>query len=377
MKKGQTRIDEFSFILLAGIVIIIILTISWSTPTEPAPVITPTTKSLTIGKGMSSSFDINITGYLSNVTLSASGDIKNWVTFSKNHFDIYGQEVVTVKVRVPNSASIGTYNGLVTVQSTGGSTSVHVTVEIPQIVTTEMSSSFQLGDFTVRYASGSKTLDSKEKFDVYTGYFSSYRLNLIGILTDDELAMVKDGYIKLIVEDTNAAGNLVVYFNDGVAYNKVAGLGEIIIPLDKDQIKKSNSAVIGAGTPGWQFWMNTVYRFRYAELVVNYLGSLSKNIPFTLDQDMTSGFQRFILSATTSATSLSQLAIKVNDQTVYYQNPPLAFLNITFDRDTAGNKLNLNAGNNTISFAFQQQASYELRNTVLTVYYLVQNIVST
>jgi len=367
--KGQGKIDEFAFVLLAGLLLIVILMIAWGTPTEGGPLVEPSSISLTIPRNMSSTFDLIINGTLTNVTLSASGEIKNWVSFNKNLFDVFDSTVVTIKFKVPNVTK-KTYTGRIIVKSSGGEKSIPVSISVEELQVKEYSRSIPIGDFSVSFTEATETLDSKEDLEVSAGYFSNYQKNLVGVLTEKKLGIVKDGYIQLVVEETNGAGNLIVLFNDNEVYNKNVGLGEVVIPIDKSQIGKSNSIIIKAGMPGWKFWMNTVYRLKSAKFVVNYEGAFAKDIQFSLIQDEIDNFDRIqlVYRVKDYSTPLPEMIIKINHQMVYSDRPPLAFFDKDFQKDILGNDLFLTS-DNTISFFFEEQASYEIANAVLTVYY--------
>lgn len=372
--KGQTRIDEFAFVLLAGLIFIIILMLAWGTPAETPPFVEPTSISLTIPRNMSSTFDLNITGKLSNVTLSLTGEIKNWISFSKNNFDVLDSTTVRVKVRVPNVPT-GSYNGRIVVNSAGGQQSISVNIQVSERQIEELSRSISLGDFSVSYTAGTETLDSKEDIEVSAGYLSSYSKNLVGVLTEKKLEMVENGHIQLIVDETNNAGNLIVSFNDKEVFNKNVGAGEIIVPIDRSMIKKSNTISISAGLPGWKFWMSTVYRLRSASFVINYKGVFSKDIQFSLDDNEIKNFARFHLFSRVKSppAPLPEMIIKINNQVVFSERPPLTWINETFYRDILGNSLILSP-ENTISFLFESEASYEISGTILNVYYFTTRL---
>jgi len=319
-KKGQAKMDEFAFVLLAGIVLIVILMIAWGTPAETPPTVEPTSKSLTIPKNLSSSFELTIKGTITNVTLSSTGEIRDWITFSKNDFDVSESEIVTVKIKVPN-VLVRIYTGNIIVKSTGGEKRVSVSIEVTELVTKEFFRAIPLGDFKVSYSVGSETLDSKENFEVSAGYLSNYPANLVGVLEQEKLDIVTDAYIQLIVEDTNSAGNLIVLFNDQEVLSRKASPGEVLIPIEKDSIRRSNTVEIKAGMPGWMFWMSTVYKFNSAKLVVNYEGVFSKEITFSLGQEEAENFDRFhlVYGVKTYSTPLPELKIKLNHQLVFSQ----------------------------------------------------------
>jgi len=372
VSKAQARIDEFAFVLLAGIALIILLMVAW-TPREGVPIVEPTSKSLTILNGTSTTFTLNITGpSITNVTLSAIGEISNWISFSKNNFDVPQSELVTVYVDVPAYVIPKTYTGKIIVKSTGGSKEIPVTINVVTALAEVLSMrQIPLGDFSVSYAVGSRVLDSQNNVRVVRSYFSSSDVNLVGILTDEEFSIIKDGYIRIIIADTNKLGNLIVELNGAKVYNQIGNLGEILIPLNSSIIHKSNVIKIKAAPPSWMFWRRTIYEIRSVEFVVNFEGISSKQIEFSLNPNEVDGFDHFTLNALLSYTSpLPELQIRLNDQIVYFQRPPLVVFDAEFKKDILGNPLILYPGNNTISFSLLSAGSLNFTNTILTVYFL-------
>ncbi len=372
MGKGQLpKVDEFAFVLLAGIILILILTVTWSTPTENPPIVEPTSFSRQVSVGKSIAFDMNITGKLTNVTLSSTGQIKNWIRFSKNNFDVADNTEVAVTISVPSTAITGiTYSGNVIVQSTGGQKSIPINLDVVTISTKLLTRTITLGDFTVRYTTGSDILDSKDDVEVYKGYWSGNSVNLIGTLTDDQLSILKDGAIDLVIDETNSYGNLIVTFNNEQVYNQKVGAGELIIPVDKSLFRSSNTVTIQADGPGWMFWANTVYKFRAIELVANLQGIISQQIPFDLKQVEVDNFDRFRLSFIgTYTTPIPELKVRINNQIVYLKQPPTTLFNQTFGSDILGNNLDINSGENILNLEFEKQETAQMQGTVLTVYY--------
>jgi len=375
LKKGQVmpRVDEFAFVLLAGLVLMLILTIVWSTPTESAPAVNPTSVSISVQKGASSTFKLNISGtVLTNVTLAASEDIKDWITFDKNNFNVGGYTMVTVTVKAPKIVTEGTKIGQITVSSSSGSKTVSVTVEVTKASTELSTKPIVLGDFSVSYNTGSDVLDSEKNVEVTRGVISGNEIDLFGQLSESKLETVTGGHIKLKVEDTNSAGNLIVLFNNEEVFNSKASAGDIDIEIDASKIKATNTVAISAGSPGLMFWTTTTYKLTSAEFSVDYKGVYSKSMTFSLDQKQIDNFDHFQLNYRVSdySTPLPEMLINVNGQLVYWKRPPLTFFNDTFEKDVLGNKLVLNEGENTISFSFEENAFYDVSNAVLTVFYL-------
>lgn len=371
MDKGA--MDEFAFVLLAGVVLIGILMIAWTTPTELAAKVFPSSVNLQTTPGNVESVTLNISGKkLTNVQLSASGDIANWVKFSSNNFDVSKFTLIDVKFTIPKNAGTKTYKGSIKVTSGGGTTTIPVTAVVePEGSRALASRNIQLSDFFVGFTSGSKTLDSRQNVQVERGYFSEHSISLVGSITDRELSILKGASIRLVVEDSNKLGNLMVNFNDGEVYNKKVGAGEMIIPIDKKMLNKTNVVNIKADTPGFTFWANTLYQLRNVELNVDLEGSFAKDITFKLKPTEASTFNSLILAFKVEdfSTSLPELTIKSNGQILYKSRPPTTTFDEKFDRDILGDPIVLNGGDNKLSFSFDREASYSVSNAVLTVFY--------
>lgn len=373
MNKGQAKMDEFAFVLLAGIILISILMFAWTTPSELPPKVAPSSIDIETTPGSVEKFPLNISGKkLTDVQLSASGDMATWVRFSKNNFDVSKFEIVEIKVSVPKTAGIKTYKGTIKILSKDGSETIPVTVIVQKEVVKALESrNVQLGDFFVGFTSGSKDLDSRQNVQVHKGYFSERSVNLVGSLTDKELSILKGASIVIVVEDTNKLGNLMVSLNDNEVFNKNIGTGEIVIPLDKSLISKTNVVNIKADAPGFVFWTNTLYQLRSAKLVVDLEGSFSKELAFQLRPNEVSNFDNLRLAFRVQdfTPPLPELTIQLNGQTMYQAEPTSTLFDEKFDNDINDNPLILNEGDSTILFSFDKEASYSVSNAVLTVFY--------
>jgi len=364
------KIDEFIFVLLAGVILIFILMIVWTTPTELIPIVEPKSVSLNVLEGRTTTFDLLFNGTSTSINLTASGEIKNWLTFSKSTFDLKGVTTVKVTVEVPEGKAPGAYKGSINIETSGGGKGVAVTVNVLEMTEEVLKRQIPLGDFTVKYTSGMDELDKKSSVTVTNGYFGQQEVTLIGILPEDKLSIVTDGYVQLIVEETNSVGNLIVVFNGEEIYNQPADLGEVLVPIDKELFKRSNSVVIKGGSPGWQFWASTTYKFRTARLVVNYKGVFSKEATFELTKNEVDNFKDFHLFYTVyppPSPILPSLMIKINSQIVFWEVPEILYFDHRFEKDMFGNDIFLAEGNNTISLSFDSEATYSVTGAVLEV----------
>jgi len=322
--------------------------------------------------GGSTSFPITVSGPITNVSISVSGAVAKWISFSSEYFDYINEsQIVVVYVKVPSNVALGSYKGVIKVSSTGGSKEVSLTVNVQNITTVEfLKKQIPLGDFSISFVSGSKLLDSAINAEVVKGYFAETTLNLIGIIDEPELKNVVSANIRLVISDTNKLGNLIVELNGREIYNKLTDLGELIIPVNVSQLARSNAVRIRAGNPGWMFWANTVYRIREASFSIDFKGINRKEVIFNLTQQEVTNFNHIKISALISSEQSPILRIKVNEQTVYIGKPPVFVLDLWVDRDILGNRLILNVGTNKMEFMLESPGTINFKNCMVTFSYL-------
>jgi len=357
--------DEFIFVLFAGLVLIGILVIAWTSEAVSQLTVLPEVKHLTIARGSTLSFPLSLNGTAKNVTLRSSGEIKSWISFDRSSLDVEKQEYVTVFVDVPSTASYGLHNGDIYVEALGFEKRISVVVNVSTRTVSGESRSINLGDFTVSYAVGEETIAEKNDLNIERGYFTDLPSSFAAVLSEEKVSMVTDGYIQIIVDQTNGLGNLIVEINGNETYNNKAGVGEVIVPLSKIQISKSNSVVLRAGTPGWSFWSSSTYTIGSVKFVVNCNGTIFKDIDFVLSSSDVVNFKSGKLSFLVNKydeNKLNDLIVKINDQTFFEGVPTLVYFTKAF-----GNDVNLNTGENTISFSVEPDTYYQLKDVTLTI----------
>ena len=133
MQKAE--MDEFGWILIGALIFIVIITVVWLPARQPSPVGYPNSVELNMVAGSVNSFFLTIngsdSGELTNVTLTPSGVIKDWVSFDKNVFDIdSGSESVRVNIAIPKTVVPGTYIGNIKISAPGGKTSVSIKINV-------------------------------------------------------------------------------------------------------------------------------------------------------------------------------------------------------------------------------------------------------
>ena len=371
------KVDEFAFVLLAGVFLIGILAFAWTTPSEGAPMVADTSFSLLMKPGETETFSFVVAGRtkLTAVNLTSGGEMASWIKFNKNDFDVDvdSQSTVTVTVRAPLNITNGLYLGRVTITGSGGADTFSINVEISDQTGNKTSrKALNLGDFTVSYAKGTDTLDSERDVQVSAGYMSSHPVTLTASISEEKLDIATAASVELVVGGTNGAGNLIVLFNDNEVYNGAAGEGGLSIPVAKSALKESNVVTIKAAAPGLAFWSSTTYDLQSAKLTLSYDGESPYMFDFVMSADQASNFKRFALFYSVNDDTVSpvpELKIKINNQIVYWKVPPLAYMDTTFKEDMFGNELNLEDGENTITFSFDRNAYYSVSDATLTIEY--------
>lgn len=369
------KVDEFAFVLLGGVAMVLILALALNTPTEGGPLVDQTTISLTMKPGETQTFDFVVSGKtsLTAVNLTTAGEITTWVKFNKNGFDTPDKTTVTVTVRAPLNITNGLYTGRIIVTGSGGKSTMAVNIAISDRTGNATSKKvLDLGEFTVSYAKGTDTLASKRDVTVSGGYFSSQPVTLTGTASETKLAIATAASVDLVVGGTNGAGNLIVVFNGNEVYNGAAGDGELSIPLNVSDVTATNTVIIKAAGPGLAFWSSTTYDLQSAKLTLSYNGAAPQSFAFTMTADQITNFKRFDLFYVVqddTATPVPELKVKINNQIVYWKVPPLAFMDTNFKEDMFGNKLNLEDGDNTVTFSFDRNAFYHVSDATLTIEY--------
>ena len=366
--KAQQKIDEFIFILLAGVILIIILLILWAGPSEQLPSVEPTSLSITTVPNSQRQLMLKIVGNVTNVSLEVMGEVANWVTLSNTHFDsIQGESIVTIYVSIPPTTSFKTYKGNIKLTSTAGSLNIPISVNVQNISSIQLQErSIPVGDFSIRQTGGQEVLDSVKNIEISKGTFSENYRNLVGSLSS--VGDVLNAYVKLVIIDSNYRGNLIITFNEEEVYNGKPALGELTIPLDVTKLRTSNVIKIRTTGPGWMFWSKSFYKLREASFIVEFKGEESKEISINLSAADVANFDHMTINAVIGQTGNPMLRIKVNEQTVYTGTPP-SILNLWVDRDILGKKLVLNAGENKIVLKLESQGTMSFTNTMIGLYY--------
>ncbi len=374
LQKGQKKFDEFAWIILAGITFILVATLVFNVSSGGSPVANPKSVSMNLVKGDSQSFIITISGQnndsLSNVTLSASGSISDWIAFSKNRFDISNSTTARVTVSVPSTAALGAYSGAIKIDAKGGSTAVSLTVTVGTVSSVPLDSRpITLGGAEVKYSIGSETVDAKQGLIVTKGTFSSSKESFSVTMPAQKLAVATSAHLDLFIVESNRKGNLIIDFNGQEVYNKETDIGKIVIPVDISLLNTTNIVSIRTTGPSlFKFWSTAVYKMDKLNTVVNFQDTSAKLKAFQLTEKEVQDFRFFLLQARVKEYGVPQedLFIRINNQLVYADRLPFV-LNMTVGKDILGNRLVVGP-NNTVSFNYEKESFVSLDDISVVVY---------
>jgi hypothetical protein len=365
--KGQGKVDEFAFVLLAGLIIIIVMLLVWGVPgPTQVPTINPTSKILSVEKGDSEKFilEINVTSKL--VTLTPKGTIKDWITFSDNNFESDGLTNVEVTVKVPKSTETRDYSGSILVESQErGQVTLPLTIKVKtksEGGTEQLSRAIYIGDFTVSYAQGTETVKTENDIEVKKS-MSEDKKTTISASIGRDINLVTEGSLILDVFYTNGEGNLVIRFNNEVVYDDKPALGEIIIPLSKNSIKPYNVIEISTSKSDWKFWTTSVYNIEKLEFKINYFGDIEKKETFEVYSDELTYFKEGLVSFTVvNYEGTGHLKVDINGY-LLYDGARRGPFELNFNFADVG----LVKGMNTISFTTEKETSYEIENAKIVI----------
>jgi hypothetical protein len=361
--KAQGKIDEFAFVLLAGLVIIIIMLFAWGVPSQAEiPAVSPDSISLAINKGSSKSILLEINVTSKSVTLTSKGTIADWVEFSDNNFESEGLSNVEIKVSVPRGTDERDYFGSIIVESSEGGKvtiplSVKVTSETETPETREISRTEFIGDFDVTFEEGKEIVKSERNIEVRGGSGGGGKTTLTAYITKN-LDMITDSTIIIDVAYSNNEGNLVVKLNNKIIYDQKVLPGEIIIPVDKGLLSSYNIIEISTSAPGWKFWATSIYNLDRFEFNVGYFGAMSKIEPFNVYREELINFKQGRVEFNIkSYEGEGKLTVRINDY-IIFDGRRRGYVLLTFNYVDVG----LIKGSNIISFDTETGSSYNIEN---------------
>ncbi len=358
---AETKIDEFAFVLIAGIIILIVMLLMWGVPTQTQlPIVEPDSQSLVINRGSIEKFILKINVTSNKVTLTPKGTIKDWIKIGNNGFESSGLSSVEISVKVPSGTEERDYYGSIEVESEeGGKVVVPLTITVigsSSTTNTEVSRIHYIGDFTVTYVAGSEVLKTMNNVEVSGNKKVSFSSNV-------DMSMVTDGLITIDVFYTNNEGNLVVKLNNQVLYDDQPGVGELELPVSMDMLKSYSVIEISTTKPGWKFWTSSVYRIDKVEFSVNYFGNVEKKETFeVVSEEITNFKEGRVEFKVEDYEGNGNLVVKINDYKVY-EDTRQGNVAVAFRFEDVG----LTRNQNTISFSTETGTTYNIKNARVVI----------
>lgn len=369
MSKGQAlKFDEFGLVIMGAIIFLGIMAVALTTPTEFTVKVTPAEITLNADPGSFQTFNITLSNKVTNVNISTSGEIADWLIPSRTDIgDIREKTVVPITVSVPSTAAGLVKKGRIVVKSSNGEADVAVTIVV-SAVKKLTSRTFGVGDFNVSYVAGTKTLDSKDTTFASKSYFYEKPVTLNGQLSDDEIPIVSGGAVKFFVDGANDYGPIVVSQNGQNIFSETVGPGQVIVPINKTDLRAYNTFTIRADNPGLYFWTENVYSLSTVKLDVDYNGPVRKTFNFTLVPEEFSKFDHIQITFDTLGATQNAPPVRIllNGQPIYLAKPS-AGLNQNFDVDSLGGFIRVGAQNSLV-FGIDQPGQYQLGGATVTIF---------
>jgi hypothetical protein len=365
--KGQGKLDEFAFVLLAGLVVIIVMLLVWGVPSPTQiPIVSPTSKTLSVARGSSDYFllEINVTSEL--VTLEAKGTIKDWIEFSDNDFEAKGLTSVKVTVNVPQAADERDYHGSIVVETKeGGEATIPLTITVRSVeekIGKEVSRTVYIGDFTISFTKGEEVIKTERDVEIKKSLSEDKKFSMSARIEQD-MNLVTEGKITLDIFYTNYEGNLVVKFNNEVVYDDRVMPGELIIPVQKKLLKPYNVIEISSSRPWWKFWTASVYQFERVEFSIDMFGDIKKTEVFEVFRDEITNFVEGTVDFyVNSYDGPGDLTVSINDYKIY-EGRRRGHFSLSFNFADVG----LVKGLNTITFSTEEGTTYEIEKAKIII----------
>ncbi len=352
--KSQARIDEFAFILLAGLVFIAVLVWFYMTPGKIS--VSPSSITLSLTPADNLFFYLNLSGESENVSLKAVGDISRIIYFSENYFPLANSK----RVKVGILPQIGVYSGSIIVEGEVDRIEVPVTIEITEAPLLKRREIKPFGAFRLESKAEEKIFTKKKDFEVTPDKIVSLSADL-----SQYLPFIKDLYLYLKVEETNKESPLVVRVNGKEVFKKLAA-GIVKIKLNKTDVVN----IEFTASPTWKFWVKPYYKIEEARVEATISVSSKKVFNFSLSSEEVTNFKKIELAMFISNYSLPipKLLVKLNDKIIYWERPPLKSIVLNVSRDILGMPLYV-ALSNSISFEITEKGFIDFASASLAVYY--------
>ncbi len=226
---------------------------------------------------------------------------------------------------------------------------------------------YEPSEFSIKYAIGVTTLASKENVEASSGLFSSKDVSLTVTLDEERLGEIKECFLVIDVDTSNALAPLVVEVNGQEVYRNTVKAGTLMIPVKKELFYVGNNlVVIRAEFPGIsQFWKTNSYSFKEVKLQAGISGVFTKKFEFWLDKLQAQYFKYGKLQYTVvDRKGNGKLEVRLNGQLL---EKGLALIG---EHEKVFGEGLVKEGRNVLTFSTEPDTEYTIKDVVLTISYL-------
>lgn len=218
-----------------------------------------------------------------------------------------------------------------------------------------------LGSFSVGQTLGEETANNITEARIENGWFKehteSFQFPGNGAVS---------AYMTFTVADMNKYGKLQVYYNGRIVYDNLTAKGNYRIQITAPEA--TNTIEIKATSSAEKFWAPTTYILNDIKLVVARYGEQEYVIPFTVyDYEAVGWSTGRLLFGVDDATIAGDLVVNVNGQEIYRDRP--ISRSTIHQKDFTREKAQIHAGENTLRFKTEKDATYSLSNVELLMFF--------
>jgi len=211
-------------------------------------------------------------------------------------------------------------------------------------------------DFVVKYSEGQSNITSFG-WEVSQGLFGNSDKKIEFAV--DNYRDASEGVLKLKTWNSNYYGNFIIKINDQDIYRGVPDIGDRTIVFDGSVFKASNSIEVEAESSGWKIWAPTVYIFD-ASLSVNYIGRITQNFSFSLNEREIANVDRARLLIFGTRKGIGDLHVKVNGREIF---SGITTVYTDFGIDS------LKVGNNFVELTTETDTMYNISSAQIVLFF--------
>ncbi len=363
----KARIDEFAFILLAGLAFILIFAFFSQTVVSDI-IVEPSSINAKLVEGSFKTFVITIKSNSSNVSIDVEGNLKPYLTLDSTNFDVFGEREVRMFFEAKRE---GTFSGKLIVKNPYKEFIVPVNIEVVKEEDVEslmVQDIIPLGNFNIFLEENVSLVLAEEKSTklITTGFESNYLTLEFSLSPNvDKKSLI----LNLELEDYNGAAPLIVELNGETIYNDVPQKNLLQIELSEGLLANTNVVKVYADLPPIP-WLQNYYSIKNAKIEARTIQKPEAIFKFNLSEKQANNFLKLKIEFLAKENKVKQLYISLNNQLLYASKPPLVAFSKTFENDLFGNPLFVRMEENELRIRLEEPGKLIATNVNLYIYYL-------